>query len=236
MRRLALILSTAAAVIATPAIARDGQTYFGIEGGVVLPNDIQFDVTGGAGGQTVLDNDNGWEAGVVIGHDFGFIRLEAEGAYKDFNVQSVTSNTTPIPLATAAGGTGSFGDISGGIDVISGMVNALIDIGGNNGIGFSAGGGVGYAIFDANLSADPAGPGIVDDKDKGFAYQGIAQLRMPLTDSVDVGLKYKYFVIPNLDLASTQNLGYSDDFESHSVLATLSFNFGGSRAAPPPPP
>jgi len=212
----------------TPAVARDGQTYVGVEGGYVHPNDIQFDINGSETNQTLVNNKDGWEAGFVAGHDFGMFRLEAEAAYKDFDVHTVVSNTTPIPLATAPGGRGTFTSIDGGIDVATFMANALFDIGGNDGIGFSAGGGVGYAILDGNFTANSAGPGIVIDKDHGFAYQGVAALRVPVTSNIDAGIKYKYLVIPSVDLVNSQGLRYSDDFESHSVLAHLIHERGNS--------
>ncbi len=37
-------------------------------------------------------------------------------------------------------------------------------------------------------------------KDDRFAWQGIAGVRIPLSDNVDLGLKYRYFRVNNLDL------------------------------------
>ena len=39
-----LLAAAAATVIASPAYARDGQPYFGIEGGILLPRDNDADV------------------------------------------------------------------------------------------------------------------------------------------------------------------------------------------------
>lgn len=234
MRAKILALATAAAVISTPAMARDGQPYIGVEGGITMPNDNQIAVDG-VEDRIFINNDNGWEAGVVAGYDFGNFRLEAEGSYKEFGVKTLTSVNYGIPLATPTRVPGIYNDIDGNIDVASGMVNALFDIGGNDGIGFSAGGGVGYAIYDADLTANPAGPGIVIDKDGSLAYQALAQVRVPVSENVDLGVKYRYFVIDKLRLVNSQSQIYSDDFETHSVLATLTFNFGG-RSQPEPEP
>lgn len=235
-----LLAGAAAIVIAAPVQASDGQPYIGIEGGMTFPNDNQIEVNA-VRDRIFINNENGWEAGAVLGYDFGAFRLEAEGAYKQFDVKTLTSGNYGIPLATAVRVPGVYNNIDGKIDITSGMVNALFDIGGNGGFGLSAGGGIGYALYDANLTANSAGPGIVIDKDWSLAYQGIAQLRVPLSERVDIGVKYRYFVIDQIDLLSSQRERYSDDFETHSVLATLTFNLGGRRApepveAPPPPP
>lgn len=242
MKKTALLLMGAASIIAVPAQARDGQAYIGIEGGATFPNDNQIDVNG-AQDQIFINNDNGWEAGAVLGYDFGAFRLEAEGSYKEFDVKTLTSVNYGIPLATPVRVPGIYNDVGGGIDIVSGMVNGLIDLGGNEGLGLSFGGGVGYALYDANLTANPAGPGIVIDKDGSLAYQAIAQLRVPVSDRIDLGVKYRYFVIDKLNLVNSQSDRYRDDFETHSVLATLTYNFGGRPQeepapvmAPPPPP
>jgi len=241
MKSIHLLLAGAAAiVIAAPAAARDGQPYLGIEGGITFPNDNQIDVNG-VKDQIFINNDNGWEAGIVAGYDFGGFRLEAEGSYKEFGVKTLTSVNYGIPLDTPVRVPGIYNDIDGNIDIASGMLNALFDIGGNDGFGISAGGGVGYAIYDADLTANSAGPGIVIDKDGSLAYQAIAQVRVPLGERVDLGVKYRYFVIDKLNLLSSQSERYRDDFETHSVLATLTFNLGGRAqpepvAAPPTPP
>ena len=235
MKIYSVSLATIALMIAAPAMAKDGETYVGVEAGWVHANDIQFDVTSLGGGEVDVNNKDGWEAGGVIGHDFGMIRLELEGAYKDFGVESVNARGTRIPTSTALGSAGLFTDIEGGNDVASGMLNGLLDFGGNDGIGFSIGAGIGYAIYDANFTANEAGPGIIIDKDEGLAYQGVAQLYFPLTQNVDFGVRYKYFVMPDLDLTSSQLRQYEDDFESHSVLATLTYNFGAPTPPPPPP-
>jgi hypothetical protein len=44
MRKYLLAATAAAAVMATPAMARDGSVYVGIEGGVLFPKDNDADV------------------------------------------------------------------------------------------------------------------------------------------------------------------------------------------------
>src|SRR3546814_15003422 len=111
------------------------------------------------------------------------------------------------------------------------MVNGLLDFGDDDGLQGFVGGGAGVA----RVSVEPvfAGP-FLDDSDTGFAWQAIAGVRAPLSDSIDVGLKYRFFNADNLDLVDQTGRDVSTRFRSHSLLGTLTFNFGG--AEPPPPP
>src|SRR3546814_20573796 len=73
----------------------------------------------------------------------------------------------------------------------------LLDFGDDDGLQGFVGGGAGVA----RVSVEPvfAGP-FLDDSDTGFAWQAIAGVRAPLSDSIDVGLKYRFFNADNLDL------------------------------------
>ena len=97
-----LLAAVAAAAIAAPAQARDGQLYAGIEGGVLFPRgqDVNADLdfttiqvpttpAAPAGPADVLvgdameaDWDRGYDVDAIIGYDFGAFRLEGEFAYK----------------------------------------------------------------------------------------------------------------------------------------------------------
>jgi len=44
MRKYLFLAAVAAAAVASPAVARDNSPYVGIEGGVLLPRDTNFDV------------------------------------------------------------------------------------------------------------------------------------------------------------------------------------------------
>src|SRR3546814_6558039 len=113
------------------------------------------------------------------------------------------------------------------------MVNGLLDFGDDDGLQGFVGGGAGVA----RVSVEPvfAGP-FLDDSDTGFAWQAIAGVRAPLSDSIDVGLKYRFFNADNLDLVDQTGRDVSTRFRSHSLLGTLTFNFGGAEPPPPPAP
>src|SRR5215203_2341001 len=105
MRTYLFSAALTAVAIASPAAARDGQWYVGIEAGVVLPRDSDADVDveystlnvpGGIPNTPVfanqsfnnaisLDAKTGYGIGFFGGYDFGMFRLEAEVDWKHAN-------------------------------------------------------------------------------------------------------------------------------------------------------
>jgi hypothetical protein len=134
------------------------------------------------------------------------------------------------------------------------MINALADFGADDGLGFYAGAGFGRAKGRA-----------LDDGDSAWAWQLIAGVRTAVSNNIDIGLKYRYFRTGRMHFEGGP-LGFQGNvnsvvggtqrttafitpeldgrFRSHSLLASLTFNFGAPRAepvviappAPPPPP
>jgi hypothetical protein len=94
MRKLVLALALATTGLATPAIARDGSVYAGLEGGVMLVEDSPFDYNddgtfGPINNAYILDHKPGWDVDLVAGYDFGMIRLEGELGYKRASIDEV---------------------------------------------------------------------------------------------------------------------------------------------------
>jgi OmpA-OmpF porin, OOP family len=234
MRTLGFAIATAATIAASPATARDDESYVALEAGVIFPGDTEYELVA-SGAEILADPGNGWDADILVGHDFGGFRLEAEAGYKSFDIDSIVTGATAVPGASlAAPVTGTFTDV-GDVTILSSMLNGLIDFGGNDGIGFSVGGGAGIAGVKTDVSANPSGPGFIDSEDIAFAWQGIAALRIPISNSVDLGIKYRYFNVEDLELTDTFGRGFESDITSHSVLASLIVNFGGAPPPPPPP-
>ncbi|MFC0203502.1 OmpA family protein [Novosphingobium soli] len=147
----------------------------------------------------------GFDGGAVLGYDFGPFRLETEASYRQANIK-----------------------YSGGADAsnLSFMVNGLLDFGPDDGLQGFVGGGAGVARVDAD---------VIDDSDSGFAWQAIAGIRAPLSAHWDIGLKYRFMNVDNVDLVSPAGDSLETRWRSHSLMGTLAYNFG-EPAAPPPPP
>ncbi|HXH52390.1 MAG TPA: outer membrane beta-barrel protein [Sphingomicrobium sp.] len=198
-----------------------------------------------------LEGELGWKRARID-------ELEPESPF----LASLNANTAlNRPSSVAAGDPGAPGlpavtaanlQIGGRMNIISAMANALVDVdAGDVPVSFYAGGGFGraWARFRG-------------DEDSAWAWQLIAGLRYAVSPNIDVGLKYRFFrtgklqlvdeggvalqgnprrfVVSGTEVFRTTNAVVSSDFDtrfrSHSLLASLIFNFGRAAPLPPPPP
>jgi hypothetical protein len=116
------------------------------------------------------------------------------------------------------------------------MANALLDFGDDDGWKGYVGAGVGVARVKYRAFTEAGNVGFADS-DNALAWQAIAGFSKAVTPNVDVGLKYRWF--------NTRRLNFGNDdaivpwrldgkFHSHSLLASVVYNFW--TPAPPPPP
>ena len=134
MKRYLLAAATASvALVASPAAARDHSAYFGIEAGVMFPNDSRVTSDFGDGTDFFkVDHKMGVDGDLIAGYDFGIVRAEIEGAYKWAKHDEYSDGSSTI-------------DADGHSRVYSLMGNAMIDLGRDDKVNFYAGGGVGIA-------------------------------------------------------------------------------------------
>jgi opacity protein-like surface antigen len=175
MRNTKLLLAGAAAIIAVPAQAREGQPYIGINGGIVFQDqvDVEAEPYSGSRNEARINTGEGWEGDVVIGYDFGAFRLEAEGAYKNQDHDTLFidgPNTAGLPVGLRTGPDSTQ-------KTYSAMVNALIDIGNDDGLQLYAGGGAGLARVDMELSVPGVGT-LIDDKVWRYGLHEAATIRL----------------------------------------------------------
>src|SRR3546814_13912844 len=110
------------------------------------------------------------------------------------------------------------------------MVNGMLDIGDDDGLQGFIGGGIGYAKIKANnwRRFDNAAP-FLDDSDSRLAWQAIAGVRAPLTENIDVQLKYRFFNVADLEYVAFTGAPAEYRFRSHSLLGGIVFNFGAAQ-------
>lgn len=250
MKKIAFFLASAAAIAAVPAEARDGQPYIGVNGGVLLEDQVDVDlaITDPQVNAAFADTELGIDADVVLGYDFGAFRLEAEGGYKRAGYDGLTVVNSGILPGGQTVPSGTVVQNEEDLTIWSGMVNGLVEFGSDDGFQVFGGGGVGFANLD--LPVEVAGVGtVIDDSSTEFAWQLLAGARLAITDNLDLGVKYRYFVIDGFELEAANGSPIEADFASHSVLASLTYNFGRKAepapvivppaptpVAPPPPP
>jgi opacity protein-like surface antigen len=228
--RIYLFAAVAATTLTAPALAAENGPYVGVEGGAMFTQQHKMDVTLNnttdfSNGYKVKDK-TGYDVDFIAGYKLGLLRLEAEGGYKRSTLKNVrVSQPLLTAVGTAAGVpvTADKFNLDGHVGITSLMVNALADTNfGHSRFGGYIGGGVGSAWADFSGTSDNA-----------LAVQGIAGVRASVTDHIDAGIKYRYFHTGKLtfdnDFAvngTSFTSRATDNFNSHSVLASLAYNFG----------
>ncbi|WP_196491576.1 outer membrane protein, partial [Erythrobacter donghaensis] len=248
MRKLVIGMAMASTALTTPAMARDGQWYIQGDGGVMVVEDQSIDVNA-AEDDAASDYDTGYDFGGLVGYDFGSFRLEAEASYRAADLSEVIAGSQGLALNPATGAPGGFTtftgprDALGEVNALSFMLNGLLDFGDDDGLQGFLGGGVGVARVDMDGRVNATGPGVWNDSDTGFAWQVLAGIRTPISDSWDVGLKYRYFRATDINLVDPLGRDLNTSLATHSLLGSITYNFGGEEppvvapvAAPPPPP
>ena len=236
MRKVAIAMALASTAIATPALARDDAWYVGVEGGAMIVEDFDLDI-GANNNAATVNHDYGYDFDAIVGYDFGAFRAEAEVGYKGADLDSFSSTIgTPAGPNAVLVPAGNFNAVGGKSTALSFMINGMLDFGDDDGLQGFVGGGAGIARVKADNYTIAANGGFLDDSDSGFAWQAIAGVRAPLTDNIDVGLKYRFFNADKVDLVDAAGRDVRTRFRSHSILGGVTYNFGEPAAPPPPPP
>ena len=244
-KKIAAAAFAAASLVATPALARDGQAYVGVEAGAMFINDIQasatepfdFDIPAfgplAVGPQALGDSgffdvelDTGYDVGGVVGYDWGYFRTEVELSYRRAEFTEVAIDDEDF--------FGGEHDAKGRISSRSVVINVLGDLPLGNGFVASAGPGIGWSSIRANPKVDLFDSGdytnLQSTRDSGWMLQGIASLRKELTANLDVGVKYRFVRSERRDYDSDLYGTVEARLKAHSLLATLTYNIGAPVA------
>ena len=238
MRKLAIAVALSTTVLAGPALARDGAWYVGGDFGAMIVEDTDLSFTPGTTAnnstEATLDWDLGFDGAAFVGYDLGAFRIEAEVSYKKANLDEITSGIS-LPGQINPGTARASQLIAGGgdVNVLSFMVNGMLDFGDEDGLSGFVGGGAGIARVEYNnLRAFSNLGAFTDDSDTRFAWQVVAGIRQAISPNIDLTLRYRFFNVYNLETAGFGGRVVDSDLRSHSLLGGITFNFG----APVPPP
>ncbi len=239
MRKLAIAVALASTAIAAPAVARDQSFYVGIEGGGMIVEDTDFDVAGVFQGVDFdydegvgIDHKIGADIDLIAGYDLGMFRVEGELGYKRASIDEIQ-----LSGEFGSGTTIDTIDSGGSVRVLSGMVNLLLDFGDDSGWSGFVGPGIGLASVRYKIDDFDAGliEGRGSESDSGVAWQVTAGVRKAITYNLDFGVKYRFFNVRNIEFDGDGSSELSSRFRSHSLLASLVYNFGAPPLPPPPP-
>lgn len=208
-------VAMASTVLATPALARDGQWYVELDGGPMLLKDVELVE---ADGTVSVDTAKGYDFGGIVGYDFGAFRLESETSYREAD-----STGLSVPGGSVAA--------AGDVNSLSFMVNGLFDFGADDGVQGYMGAGIGVARTEVDASIQASAPRLISDSGSGLAWQAIAGVRAPMSDNWDMGLRYRMFNAQNVNLVSSFGTALEGKVTGHSLLGTLTYNFGGAAPA-----
>ena len=134
MRKLAVAMALASTALASPALARDDAWYVGVEGGVMIVEDLTLDI-GTIDNAATVNHDTGSDFGGFVGYDFGGFRAEVEVSYRNAGGESINVGAGGIPSAAAATAT-IFGarQTNGSASALSFMLNGMLDFGEDDGL------------------------------------------------------------------------------------------------------
>ena len=225
MRPLTIAMALSSILLATPALARDGAWYIGGEIGAVVAVDTEIDI-GAVDNAVTLNHDLGYDAALIVGRDFGAFRIEAEAANTQVNLggfETLIRLPGEGPVFPA-----SRDSAQGHTSALSFMLNGMIDIGDDEGISGFVGGGAGIArtkfqylaVFDDSAA-------FLDGSEWGFAWQLVAGARLPVSSSIDLTARYRFYNGGNARTIAFNGAEADGRFRSHSILAGITFNFGG---------
>jgi outer membrane protein OmpA-like peptidoglycan-associated protein len=165
----------------------------------------------------------------AVGYDWGRWRAEFEVAYRDNNINCITSSTG-TGTCTAPGS-------NNGIWEFSQMVNVLYDIPLGGRFSASVGAGVGGVLVVADQAMIGGTGNNPDLDDYVVAGQLIAQVGYDLSDRWQLYADYRYLLADDPEGFSPQN-GSAVTWEKsdHSVLIGMRFDLQADRAPMPPKP
>src|SRR5947209_12676940 len=132
MRRLTFAAALVSTALASPAFARDGAAYIGIDAGIMKPLRTNLDFSNSTTSVTdavQLRHKLGYDVDALGGYDFGMFRLELEGAYKHAGLKSADIAPAAGAAVYASPLVAGRVDATGHVTVGSGMLHALFDFG-----------------------------------------------------------------------------------------------------------
>jgi OOP family OmpA-OmpF porin len=186
----------------------DGFYVSGSGGGTILAK-----AENKASGFFILDSeyDNGWNAGGALGYDFGMIRTELETAYRENNVDKLTTLGIRTPT-------------KGNVSAWSYLFNVFYDFENSESFTPYVGFGLGAAKVSFN-NVRTAVATFADDEDTVFAYKIALGAAFEVNKVIDLTFDYTFFGTANPDFTDATGLDFDSEYKSHSFNGGFRFNF-----------
>lgn len=203
-----------AILLFTPQMLMAQSTGPYISGAIGFSQPLDADLTG-AGINSSLDSDLGFGISAAVGNAYGNNwRSEAELNYRRSNVDSI-------------GGSAGSGDTS----AFGLMVNGYYDFQTDTVWTPYLGAGIGAASVSYN-GVSPVGGSRIDDRDWGFAYQGIAGVGYAINDQAQAFTEYRYVRTNDLDFRTDSGVDVEAESGENRIMVGLRWSFDKPKPAP----
>lgn len=189
--------------------------YASIAVGVNVLDDIDFELDNGL--EDTAETKNGLFSAISVGYSFPQgpvnFRMEGELSYRANDVDQLEDADDFDKDDVSA---------------LAGMLNAYVDYYIAPDVALTAGGGLGYAEVEADISVDAGAINLVifdNEEDSGFAYQGRVGGRYDLSSNASLSLTYTYFAVDDLEIRSAGGDNTDFDYNSHSFGLGYMYQF-----------
>jgi outer membrane protein OmpA-like peptidoglycan-associated protein len=202
------------------------KNYFGVEAGYVFGFTSEHELVQPlqAFNEIDVDFNGGYTGALTFGRYVGSKRrwrVEGELSYLQNKLDSIDVG---VPIR------GPFSN--GHLRAYTAMVNVYRDIPLNERWETFVGIGVGGVLIDPDYVINAAGGPFTDGTDLNFGAQGSAGFRYNVSNRTSLGVRYRYLWAGKYDFGP-----YEAEYNNHSLLAGLRYQFGPVyKPAPPPPP
>jgi opacity protein-like surface antigen len=189
------------------SVKQDSGFYIGASGGLNFLGDSSLD----SGVSLDVNYGSGYTFGGVLGYDFGMLRLDAEVAYRDNDIEVIGISA------------------EGSTSALSYMINGYFDIPTHLAVKPYLGGGIGFAtvsVNDANIPGIPPFPApVADDSDSVLAYQLSAGVGLEISRTTTLTLGYRYFATEDLEMLDASAVAFTTEYQSHEINIGIRFLF-----------
>lgn len=201
-----LLASTMLCALSAPAFAdtvTNGNTYFKLSGGAIIPEDIDG-VVGGT--NATLSFDTGWQVSGTLGKNLtDTLAIEGEIGYFSADFKDGTAGGGTLPID---------GKVSG----VLGFINANFHPLAKGSFDPYVGAGIGVSHAEIKIDSVGGAPVNISDDGTDLALQASAGFNFAVAAGTSIGAQYRYL------WTDTGGSGI-DAFTAHNITAHVTFAF-----------
>lgn len=227
MRCFLVVAAISSAALVFPVAAQEKGIYFGGELGLAASTqmDMTFTPGGAAGavGRLEVDHKPGFNGALLVGYDFGRLRVEAEASRLDVGIDDAGSDWNHSS-GLVVGDQGLDGDAVAGTV----LLNLVFDLHRHGDYAFFAGGGAGKSrVKVSGMALEQGGVILLDDRDadRRSSWQLIGGIRRSFSDNVEGHVRYRYLRVDDIQMIGLSGRAVDARLASHSLSVGVTYRF-----------